>query len=240
MPFGLLKSATGQLDKIDIALATMGGAVEQQLSDAITAFDRMDSGLAEDVIARDLDIDQQERQIERRVVEALEEKRYTGAALRRAMTAVRIAAEMERIGDLSKNIGKRTLTIDDEAGDPAIDSVFPPAVRMGRRALSQFSDALDSLFRKSPEAALAVRDTDDQIDELYNSIFREILVNMSQYTAGVVVGTHLVFIAKNFERIGDHATNIAERVHFSLTGEALAGERPKSDVTTATTAAATS
>ncbi|MEM9421877.1 MAG: phosphate signaling complex protein PhoU [Pseudomonadota bacterium] len=231
MPFGLLKSATGQLDKVDIALATMGGVVEQQLSDSISAFERADIVLATDVRDRDVTVDQHERAIERQVVDILEEKRPTGEALRRALTAVKIAAEMERIGDLSKNVAKRTLALSTlEERDSPVD-VGPVVARMGRRALTQFGEGLDSLFQGNADAARAVRDADDQIDELYNSIFREILVGMSQYAGGVLAGTHLVFIAKNFERIGDHATNIAERVHFSLTGNQLEAERPKRDVT---------
>ncbi len=232
MPFGLLRSATGRLDKVDIALATMGGVVEQQLSDAIAAFERGDAILATDVRDRDLTVDQHERAIEREVIDILEDRRPTGEALRRALTAVKIAAEMERIGDLSKNIAKRTLVLGSIEERDTPTNVVPVVARMGRRALTQFGEGRDSLFQGNATAARAVRDADDQIDELYNSIFREILVGMSQYAAGVLMGTHLVFIAKNFERIGDHATNIAERVHFSLTGHELEDERPKGDVTT--------
>lgn len=231
MPFGLLKSATGQLDKVDIALATMGGVVEQQLSDAIGAFERSDVTLAVDVRDRDSIVDEHERKIEHQVVEILEDRHPTGEALRRAMTAIKLAAEMERVGDLSKNIAKRTLVLSGIEERDLPTNVTPVVARMGRRALTQFGASLDSLFQANAEAARAVRDGDDQIDDLYNSVFREILVGMSQYAAGALTGTHMVFVAKNFERIGDHATNIAERVHYSLTGNELVGARVKSDVT---------
>lgn len=239
MRFGLLKPTTSRLDDIDVELATMGGLVEQQLSDAITAFERGDRDLAADVRDRDADIDARETAIERQVVALLEQHRPTGAPLRRAMTALRVAAEMERIGDLSKNIAKRTLVVTEPGSDQeSLQRTAPTVARMGRRAMAQFAESLDCLFRENAIAARAVRDADDQIDDLYNSIFREILLSMSQYQADVVLGTHLVFIAKNFERIGDHATNIAERVHYSLTGDALDDERPKSDITSTEAATA--
>lgn len=231
MPFGLLKSATGRLEKVDIALATMGGIVEQQVADSIAAFERSDIALAQHVIERDREVDLNERAIEKQVVGILEDRRPTGQALRRAMTSIKIAAEMERVGDLSKNIAKRTTVIDAIEDTDGATKVVPVVARMGRSALTQFGESLDSLFRGNPDAARAVRNADDQIDDLYNSIFREILVSMGQYQAGILLGTHLVFIAKNFERIGDHATNIAERVHFTLTGTELAGDRLKTDVT---------
>ncbi|WP_158548670.1 phosphate signaling complex protein PhoU [Parvularcula marina] len=234
MPFGLLKSVAGRLDKVDIALATMGGLVEQQVADAIAAFERGDVLLAEEVRLRDTEVDRHERLIEREVVAILEDRRPGGESLRRAMTAIKLAAEMERVGDLSKNIAKRTTVLADLEDIDATRRVVPTVARMGRRALTQFGESLDSLFRGNAAAALAVREADDQIDDLYNSIFREILVSMGQYAAGVLMGTHLVFVAKNFERIGDHATNIAERVHYTLTGEELTEERPKTDTTSVT------
>lgn len=234
MPFGLLKNVANRLDKVDIALATMGGVVEQQVADCISAFERCDVTLAEEIRVRDAEVDEQERLIERQVVSILEDSRPAGAALRRAMTAVKLAAEMERIGDLAKNIAKRTIVLSELEDIETMRRVTPTLTRMGRRALTQFGESLDSLFRANAAAARAVREADDQIDDLYNSIFREILVSMGQYSAGVVAGTHLVFVAKNFERIGDHATNIAERVHYTLTGLELTEERPKTDTTSMT------
>lgn len=231
MPFGLLKAASSRLERIDVAVATMGGVVEQQVADAIDAFERGDVELAADVERRDLLVDEHERSIEREVVRNLEDGKVGAADLRRGMTAVKLAAEMERVGDLAKNVARRTTVLSSMKGDDAGWHVVPVVARMGRRALTQFAESLDSLFRSNAAAARAVRDADDQIDDLYNSIFREILLNMGQHAAGVVTGTHLIFVAKNFERIGDHATNIAERVHYTLTGHELTGERAKTDIT---------
>lgn len=239
MRLSMLKSASSRLDEIEIELATMGGLVEQQLTDAITAFERSDLELAADVRDRDIEIDEREDAIEKMVVALLEHHRPSGAPLRRTMTALKVAAEMERIGDLAKNVAKRTIVVSElSMGADAVQQSLPVVVRMGRRALGQFAESLDCLFREDAAAAQAVRDADDQIDDLYNSIFREILVSMSQYQAGVALGTHLVFIAKNFERIGDHATNIAERVHYALTGDQMPSERIKTDITSTTAATA--
>lgn len=231
MPFGLLKSMSTRLEKIDVAVATMGGVVEQQVADAIDAFERGDVALAEDVVRRDLLVDDHERAIEREVVRILEDGRVGAGDLRRGMTAVKLAAEMERVGDLAKNVARRSTVLASMEHDDAGWRVVPVVARMGRRALTQLAESLDSLFRSNAAAARAVREADDQIDDLYNSIFREILMGMGQHAAGVVTGTHLIFVAKNFERIGDHATNIAERVHYTLTGHELEGERTKSDIT---------
>ncbi|MBB4657874.1 phosphate signaling complex protein PhoU [Parvularcula dongshanensis] len=231
MAFPRLRSPIAQFERIDVALATMGGFVEQQLSDATSAFSRRDVALARSVAARDAETDARERRVEGAVVDLLEARRLPSADLRRAMVAVKIAAEMERIGDLSKNIGKRVGLIVRHDPHALGREASMPVVRMGEIALRQFSGALDALFRGDAASARAVRDGDDRIDDLYNSVFSEILEVMAKEPALVSSFTQLVFVAKNFERIGDHATNIAERVHFAVTGQEIREERPKADVT---------
>lgn len=233
MPFGILRHQANHIEKLDVALATMGGMVEQQLTDALAAFGQRDAELARAVNAQDAETDRQERQIEHLVAELFQERRRSEAEIRRMMAAVRIASEMERIGDLSKNIARRSISIaetDEHAKHAGV-------VRMGRISLRQFSEALDALFRRNADAARAVRNADDQVDDIYNSVFSELLTLMNRKPGVASTSTHLIFIAKNFERIGDHATNIAERVHFALTGEELPAERGKTDVTTTLIAA---
>ncbi|MEM9810131.1 MAG: phosphate signaling complex protein PhoU [Pseudomonadota bacterium] len=236
MPFGILKQNTDRIEKLDVALATMGGMVEQQLTDALTAFEHRDAKLAREVNARDVETDRYERQIEHLVADLFHERRRSPAEIRRMMAAVRIASEMERIGDLSKNIARRSIIIA-EADDDGEHSKHSGVVRMGRISLRQFSESLDALFRRNADAARAVRNADDQVDDIYNSVFRELLTLMTRMPNLASTGTHLIFVAKNFERIGDHATNIAERVHFALTGRELPPERVKTDVTTSLVAA---
>jgi len=237
MPFGILKQQADRIEKLDVALATMGGLVEQQLSDALTAFEQRDAELAHSVGRRDAETDRYERQIESLVADLFHERRREPKEIRRMMAAVRIAAEMERVGDLSKNIARRSIIIadSDDRGDL---SQQIGVVRMGQIALRQFAESLDALFRRNAAAARAVRNADDQVDDLYNSVFHELLTRMDQMPGVASTGTHLIFVAKNFERIGDHATNIAERVHFALTGEELPPEeRVRTDVTSSVLAA---
>lgn len=236
MPFGILKQQADRIEQLDVALATMGGMVEQQLTDALTAFEQRDAELARAVNARDVVTDRYERQIEHLVADLFHERRRDPAEIRRMMAAVRIASEMERIGDLAKNVARRSIIIA-EADDDGEHSKHAGVVRMGKIAQRQVSEALDALFRRNAEAARAVRNADDQVDDIYNSVFRELLTLMNRVPGLASTGTHLIFVAKNFERVGDHATNIAERVHYALTGEELPPERVKTDVTTSLIAA---
>lgn len=236
MPFGILKQQTDRIEKLDVALATMGGMVEQQLTDALAAFRERDADLARAVELRDAETDQHERQIEHLVAELLNERKRSAGEIRRMMAAVRIASEMERVGDLAKNISRRSVIIA-EADDAGEHGKHAGVARMGQIALRQFSESLDALFRRNADAARAVRDADDQVDDIYNSVFRELLTLMNRMPGTASTGTHLIFVAKNFERVGDHATNIAERVHYALTGEELPVERVKTDVTASLIAA---
>jgi phosphate transport system protein len=235
MPFNILRQQADRIEKLEVALATMGGMVEQQITDALAAFEHRDAGLARGVSLRDRETDRLEAQIEQLAAELFHERRRTPAEIRRMMASVRIASEMERVGDLAKNIAKRSVIIAE--GEDQELTKHAGVVRMGRIALRQFSEALDALFRNNAEAALAVRNADDQVDDIYNSVFRELLTMMSTKPSLASTGTHLIFIAKNFERVGDHATNVAERVHFALTGRELETERLKTDVTSTLLAA---
>ncbi|MEE4208085.1 MAG: phosphate signaling complex protein PhoU [Parvularcula sp.] len=236
MPFGILKQQADRIEKLDVALATMGGLVEQQLADALAAFENRDAALARTVGINDVETDHYERQIERLVAELFHERRRGPVEIRRMMAAVRIASEMERIGDLSKNVARRSIVIA-ESDDEGEHSKHAGVVRMGRISLRQFSEALDALFRRNADAARAVRNADDQVDDIYNSVFSELLGLMNRVPGTASTGTHLIFVAKNFERVGDHATNIAERVHYALTGQELPAERVKTDVTSTLLAA---
>ena len=231
MPFGLNRAQQARFERIDVALAEMGGVVESQLADAVSAFERRDAALARDVIDRDRETDARERAVEQAVVDFLEARRPAPDGLRRAMTSVKIGAEMERIGDLAANIAKRTVTITALDAADKTRSAAAPVARMGRAAQGQLTAAIDALFHTDPAAARAVREGDDRVDDLYNSVFDAILELMARDPSLVSAGTQLVFAAKSFERIGDHATNIAERVHYALTGHELCEDRLKTDRT---------
>ena len=230
--FGL-RDTEDRFERIEIALAEMGGVVESQLADAITAFARRDVRLAYEVARRDALTDAHERLVADEVSAVLEGRRLTAAQVRRALSSLKIAAEMERAGDLAKNVAKRTRVIAEIDPQGRTRAAAAPVERMGQAALGQLSAGLDALFRRDPVAAHAVRDADDQVDDLYNAVFAEVLAAMADDAALSAVGTHLLFAAKNLERIGDHATNIAERVHYAVTGEEIEEDRPKTDATSA-------
>jgi len=215
------------LRAIAVDLAQMGGVVEAQLADAIAAIERRDIPLAEKVRRGDEEVDRLDREIEARVAALLEQGRVRGREMRAALTAMKIAGELERVGDLAKNVAKRTLVVSRQEPSRPLAGV----VRMGRISLRQISDVLNAYAAEKVDAAVAVWGGDDELDELYNSLFREILVYMMNDPGAVNACTHLVFVAKNFERVGDHATNIAEAIHFMVTGAYLSDQRPKTDMT---------
>ena len=215
---------------IEIDLSQMAALVETQLASAIDAFERRDIAAAERIIATDVRIDRIRDQIEERVMWALEAGPHTPDNVRHVMMMMKISGELERVGDLATNVSKRTLVVSREKfSRPSLG-----VVRMGRGALRQLSDILNAVSARNLSAAKIVWGGDDEIDELYNSVFKEIIVVMMEDPERINACTHMVFIAKNFERVGDHATNIAEALHYFMTGAPLANERPKGDETSVT------
>ena len=208
----------------------MAALVESQLQAAINAFERRDVVTAEGLIANDARIDVYDRDIETSVMTLLASEKLPLEAVREATTIMKLSGELERVGDLAKNVAKRTLVVSREA--PAKPTLG--VVRMGRASLRQFADILNAYATRNLDAAIAVWSGDDELDELYNSVFQEILAAMMEDPMRVNACTHLVFIAKNFERVGDHATNIAEAIHFLVTGAPIMEERPKGDETSTT------
>ncbi len=219
-----------ELRCLEADLAQMAGLVEAQLSESITAFERRDMAAAENIIVVDARVDALYRAIDSRVMSILAGGPIPMTELREAMTVMKISGDLERVGDLAKNVAKRTLVISREKSTRLNAGV----ARMGRASLRQISDILNSYAARNLTAAKAVWNGDDELDELYNSVFRETLRTMMEDSTQVNACTHLVFIAKNFERVGDHATNIAEAVHFLLTGAIIDQERPKGDETSMT------
>ena len=215
---------------LETSLSRMAAQVESQLAGAISAFERRDVEAAQKIITGDERIDAMDHAIEAKVMDLLLKGALPEDALREVMTVSKLAGELERVGDLAKNIAKRTLVVSLEAPARPTSGV----ARMGRASLRQLSDILNAYSSRNLTAAKAVWGGDDELDELYNSVFEEILVAMMRDPAKVNACTHLVFIAKNFERVGDHATNIAEALHFLVTGSRIMERRPKGDNTSTT------
>jgi phosphate transport system protein len=227
----IVKSFHDQLDALSVGISQMGGLCETQLANAIDAIVRRDLALAEQTVAMDARVDQFELQIEQQAVLLLALRQPLALDLRETLAALKISADLERIGDLAKNVAKRTLVISGDAPDQHLTQGLG---RMGRQALAQVKNVLDAYAKRDANAAMTVWKRDGEIDEIYNSLFRELLTYMMEDPRKIGQSTHLLFIAKNFERIGDHATNIAETVHYVVTGAKMSDARPKSDITSTT------
>lgn len=220
-----VKAFTEELDKISKEVELMGGLAESAFNDALASVVRRDTALAQIVIERDLKIDASQREVERRAIKLFALRQPMASDLRHVLSAWKIANELERIGDLAKNIAKRALIVNQSEPLALIKSLD----RMGRIASAHLKQVLDSYATRNVQAAIAVWFQDEDIDAHYNSMFRELLTYMMEDARTISACAHLLFIAKNIERIGDHSTNIAETVHFLVTGEEIATERPKAD-----------
>lgn len=227
-----VKSFQEELDAIAASIAQMGGLTESQLAGAIEAVSRRDTALAELAVSQDRRIDVLEREIEARAVRVIALRQPMASDLREAISAIKISSDLERIGDLSKNIAKRAIVIQGDFDTPV--RLIQGIARMGRLAQVQLKSVLDACSNRDAQLAVEVWKGDEEIDEMYNSVFRELLTYMMEDPRTIGVCTHLLFIAKNVERIGDHATNIAETVHYVVTGETLLDNRPKGDTTSST------
>ena len=226
----IVKSFTEQLEGLANAVAQMGGLTEAQFGNAIEAIAKRDAALAEAAISSDARIDQLQQAVEEQALKVLALRQPMAVDLRDTLASIKIASELERIGDLAKNIGKRALVLTREPPIRLTQSL----ARMGRQTLAQLKAVLDAYSSRDAKAAESVWRHDDEIDELYNSLFRELLTYMMEDPRMIGLCTHLLFVAKNIERAGDHATNIAETVYHMVTGDYLRDERPKADVTSTT------
>jgi len=207
-------------------IAEMGGLAERLVMESVAALTRIDPERARAVIADDDRIDAMQRRVENRAVDLIAAHRPTEKPLRELVAAMRISSDLERVGDLAKNNAKRVLAIEGRSHPPR----FALGVEhMADMALEQLKSVLDAFTSQDLSAALDVRNRDDEVDAIYTSIFRELLTYMMEDPRNITFCTHLLFCAKNIERIGDHATNIAENIHYLVTGEQPAETRPKAD-----------
>ena len=227
----IVTSYEEELALLDKKIAHMGGLAEHNLGQAFGALERRDPRQAESVVKSDKMIDQFERDIETLVISMIARRQPMANDLRHVMAALRIAADLERIGDLAKNIAKRALAIAHESHPKPLMTGLGHMVEL---ALKQLKAVLDAYAERDAEKALAVWRDDEHIDAMYNSLFRELLTYMMEDPRNIGLSTHLLFGAKNVERVGDHTTNIAEIVHYLVKGINVADDRPKSDETSTT------
>ncbi len=222
-----VKSFTDDLEALAATVAQMGGLCEAHFADAVEAIVKRDTARAESVIAGDVRIDALQQQAEDQVLKILARRQPLAVDLRETLAAIKCAGELERIGDMAKNLAKRAIVLNRE---PPI-RLTQGLSRMGRQTLTQLKMVLDAYSDRDAPAAETVWKQDGEIDEMYNSLFRELLTYMMEDPRTIGLCTHLLFVAKNVERIGDHATNIAEMVYYMVTGIHLDVDRPKADTT---------
>ncbi len=219
----IVKSYAQELQRLRDLMTEMGGIVESQLAMAIQAIASQDSELATRAVEQDPAVDALERQAEQFVIRMLALRQPMANDLRQIVAALRVTAALERIGDYAKNVAKRSIVL----GQFALPFSLTGLATMARLVQENLRLVVDAVGENDPQKAVQVWQSDQAIDDLYNSIFRELVTYMMEDPRSITPCTHLLFIAKNLERIGDHATNIAETVHYAATGVTLADERPK-------------
>ena len=221
-----LRAYDEELEGITAELSRMGGLAEAEVADAIRAIVRRDIALAQSVIGHDVKLDEIEADIDRRAIRLIALRQPVADDLRRIVAALKISMNLERCGDLAKNIAKRALVIAES--DP-ITPLTRSIERMGELVSARLKDVLDAFAARDIDRARTVWQRDNEVDEHYDSIFRELLTYMMADPRTITSCAHLLFVAKNLERIGDHATNIAELIQYEVTGESVTDQRPKLD-----------
>ena len=222
----IVSSFKADLGRLDNMIAEMGGLAESQLSRSIEALCKRDLEAAERIIPADKKIDALEEEIYEFTVKLLALRQPVADVLQIIISAIKISSVIERIGDYAKNISKRTIVLKE---GPSLTGALNTVSRMGNLVQIMIKQALDAYIERDAQKAGDVRARDQEVDLLHTSLFRELLTYMMEDPRYITPCTHLLFVAKNIERIGDHTTGIAEQVHFMVHGEMPVDERPKDD-----------
>ena len=224
----ILKAFDTDLQDLTRKVAEMGGLAEREVADAIQALTRRDTELAKRVVAADPTIDALQQEIEEKAILTIARRQPMAVDLREVIAALRVSNDLERIGDLAKNIGKRVSAL---GGDFHPQKVIRGVEHMASLVLGQLKQVLDAYVGRDLESALEVWRADEQVDSLCTSLFRELLTYMMEDPRNITFCIHLMFCSKNIERMGDHATNIAETVYYVVEGRPIVDQRPKGDTT---------
>ena len=222
----IVRSYDADLKYLASRIAAMGGLAERMVDQAVQALVTSDLGLARKVVDDDAVLDEGQREVDEKAIVVIAKRQPMADDLREIIGAIRISGDLERVGDLGKNIAKRVVAVT-ETQQPL--RLFRGLEALAELALTQLKEVLDTYASRSTDRIQFVRDRDDQIDAMYTSLFRELLTYMMEDPRNITACTHLLFCAKNIERIGDHATNIAETVYYIVTGLQMPPERPKED-----------
>ena len=223
-----VRSYDEELKFLSQRIAEMGGHAERMVEQSIKALVKADTDLAKKVIADDQFLDDTQREIDERAITIIAKRQPMSSDLREIIGAIRISGDLERVGDMGKNIAKRNFAVS-ETKHPL--KIFRGLESLAQLALMQLTEVLDVYASRSIEVLDKVRNRDDEIDAMYTSLFRELLTYMMEDPRNISSCTHLLFCAKNIERIGDHATNIAETIYYITTGQHMSLDRPKEDKT---------
>ncbi|HEY4720876.1 MAG TPA: phosphate signaling complex protein PhoU [Anaerolineae bacterium] len=223
-----IRAFDADLQELASKIAEMGRLDDEQIALATDAFVKSDDTLARRVIIADDRIDALQREIEEKAISVIALRQPMGSDLREIVGALRISNELERVGDLAENIAKRVVLLTEEV---KIAEAMLPLQRMVQLVREQLTSVLESYACRDVAAAMAVWRRDQEVDALNTALFREMLTYMMENPRNIAFCTHLLFCAKNIERIGDHTTNIAENVVYMVEGQPLAEERPKADLT---------
>ena len=213
-----------ELETLGRKIAEMGGIAEKMLSDAMDALVALDIDLARAVVASDPRLDVLQREIEESSILTIARRQPMAVDLREIVAAIRVSGDLERVGDLAKNIAKRAVKI---AAEPRVPRAIIGLKHMNELAANQLKDVLDAYAERDTERAQSVWTRDAELDALEDSVFRDLLTFMMEDPRNISFCTHLLFCSKNIERVGDHATNIAETVFYLATGDNLPIERPR-------------
>lgn len=221
----IVKSFELELARLRDQLSEMGGMVERQVALAARALAEQDGSLAAEAMEMDPAVDALEREVEGFVVKLLALRQPLAGDLRQVVAALKLASDLERIGDYAANVAKRAIVLSQFTLPFKLTGIG----NLAREVQENLKLAIDAIGAMDPERALRVWHADHAVDDIYTAIFRELITYMMEDPRSITPCAHLLFMAKNLERIGDHATNIAETVHFAATGTALPGNRPKGE-----------
>ena len=221
----IVKSFDDELSRLNEAITRMGQLSQTQLAGALDALLLRDTAVAARVVREDFEVDELERELDLRAIRVLALRQPIARDLREVLSALRIGIEFERICDFAANIAKRAIALGTHSPDEWIGEL----AELGNLALKQLAAVVAAFHDRDANRAMQVWAQDEAIDDSHTGIYRRLIDWMKTDTSRVPIGAHLLFMAKNIERIGDHATNIAESVYYLITGETLAGPRPKGD-----------
>ncbi len=224
-PEHLVKSYDQELKRLRNMMTEMGGIVETQVALAADAIMQRDAASATRAVEEDPKVDALEREVESFVIRLLALRQPVAGDLRQIVAALKITSDLERIGDYAANVAKRSIVL----SQFSLPYSLAGLAHMARMVQGQLKSIIDALGENDAEKAVEVWRSDQVVDDIYNAIFREVITYMMEDPRNITPCTHLLFVAKNLERIGDHATNIAEKLYYAVTGETLPDSRPKGD-----------